>query len=251
LVARIAKVRFLARMEEALNDDDLDELEGLLSELELCLAEGDLEGARSALEAAEEMAGAEDPDVRYGRALIAQETGEVEMAMSELKLALEADPDFADAHYALALLFEELEDQPSAVHHFLRTRALDARLDKERSLDGPEDIERIERVARETLEGLPREFAERLRHVPILLEPRPSGPLVETGFDPRAFGLFDGPEHGQGDIPAPTRIVLYTSNLLANFADEELDQQVETTVMHEVGHYFGLSEEDMVRLGLD
>jgi predicted Zn-dependent protease with MMP-like domain len=251
LVARIAKVRFLARMEEALTDEDLDELEGLLSELELCLAEGDLEGARSALEAAEEMAGSDDPDVRYGRALIAQETGDVDLAMSELKLALEADPDFADAHYTLALLYEDLSDQASAVHHFLRTRALDAKLDKERKLEGKEDLDRIEQVARETIEALPAEFAERLRHVPVLLEARPSRPLVETGFDPRAFGLFEGPEHGDDDIPAPTRIVLYTSNLLANFAEEELDQQVETTVMHEVGHYFGLSEEDMTRLGLD
>ena len=238
-------------MEEALSDEDLDELEGLLSELELCLAEGDLEGARSALDAAEEMAGTEDPDVRYARALIAQETGDLEQALSELKLALEADPDFADAHYTIGLLYEELEDQATAVHHFLRTRALDARLDKERSVESKAEIDRIERVARETIEGLPAEFAQRLQSVPVLLEPRPSRPLVESGFDPRAFGLFEGPEHGTGDVPAPTRIVLYTSNLLANFADEELDQQVETTVMHEVGHYFGLSEDDMVRLGLD
>jgi predicted Zn-dependent protease with MMP-like domain len=237
-------------MNDAMNDDDLDELEGLLSELELCLADGDLDGARAALEAAEEMAGPEDPDVRYGRALIAQDTGDVDTALSELKLALEADPDFADAHYTLGLLYEDLSDQASAVHHFLRTRALDAHLDNERNLEDKAEIDRIERVARETLEGLPDEFAERLRSVPILLEPRPSRQLVETGFDPRAFGLFEGPEHGQDDVPAPTRIVLYTSNLLSNFQEDELEEQVETTVIHEVGHYFGLDEDDMERLGL-
>lgn len=237
-------------MNDALTDEDLDELEELLSELELCLAEGDLEGARSALEAAEEMAGPEDPDVRYGRALISQETGDVDAAMSELKLALEADPDFADAHYALALLYEELSDQATAVHHFLRTRALDARVDKERRADDKAEVDRIERVARETLEALPPEFAERLRNVPILLEPRPSRSLVETGFDPRAYGLFEGPEHGRDDVPAPTRIVLYTGNLLGNFSGDELEEQVETTVLHEVGHYFGLDEDDMERLGL-
>ncbi|HEX6245225.1 MAG TPA: metallopeptidase family protein [Polyangiales bacterium] len=237
-------------MNDALTDEDLDELEELLSELELCLAEGDLEGARSVLEAAEEMAGPEDPDVRYGRALIAQETGDVDTALTELKLALEADPDFADAHYALALLYEEMSDQPSTVHHFLRTRALDSRGDKERNLEDKAEIDRIERVARETLESLPPEFAERLRSVPILLEPRPSRQLVETGFDPRAYGLFEGPEHGRDDVPAPTRIVLYTSNLLGNFSGDELEEQVETTVLHEVGHYFGLEEEDMERLGL-
>lgn len=244
-------MRLAPGMDEALSEEDLDELEGILSELELCLAEGDLDGARSALEAAEEMAGPDDPDVRYGRALVAQETGDVETAISELKLALEADPDFADAHYTLGLIYEDLSDQPTAVHHFLRTRALDARLDKERKLDDKADLDRIEAVARETLEALPPEFAERLRNVPVILEPRPTRPLVETGFDPRAYGLFEGPEHGRDDVPAPTRIVLYTSNLLANFTGEELEEQVETTVMHEVGHYFGLEEDDMERLGLD
>jgi predicted Zn-dependent protease with MMP-like domain len=237
-------------MNDALTEEDLDELEELLSELELCLADGDLEGARSALQAAEDMAGSDDPDVRYGRALIAQETGDLDTAMSELKLALETDPDFADAHYALGLLYEELSDQASAVHHFLRTRALDARLDKERSLGDKAEVDRIERVARETIDALPDEFAERLRSVPVLLEPRPSRQLVETGFDPRAYGLFEGPEHGRDDIPAPTRIVLYTNNLLANFNGDELEEQVETTVIHEVGHYFGLDEDDMERLGL-
>jgi predicted Zn-dependent protease with MMP-like domain len=237
-------------MNDALNEEDLDELEELLSELEMSLADGDLEGARSALEAAEEMAGPEDPDVRYGRALIAQETGDVDTAMSELKLALEADPDFADAHYALALVYEDLDDKPSAVHHFLRTRALDARLDKERNLEDKDQIDGIERVARETIDNLPDDFAQRLRSVPVMLEPRPSRQLVETGFDPRAYGLFEGPEHGRDDVPAPTRIVLYTSNLLANFSEDELEEQVETTVIHEVGHYFGLDEDDMERLGL-
>jgi predicted Zn-dependent protease with MMP-like domain len=238
-------------MDKPPSNEALDKLDGVLSDLELCLADGDLEGARSALEAAQEMVGPGDPDVRFGRALIAQETGDAETAVRELKLALEADADFADAHYELGLIFEELEDTSSAVHHFLRTRALDARLDKERKLDDKAEVDRIERVARETIDALPTEFAERLRDVPILLEPRPSRTLVETGFDPRAFGLFEGPEHGRDDVPAPTRIVLYTSNLLANFADEELEEQVETTVMHEVGHYFGLDEDDMERLGLD
>jgi predicted Zn-dependent protease with MMP-like domain len=46
--------------------------------------------------------------------------------------------------------------------------------------------------------------------------------------------------------------VLYTANLLADsLDDEELKIEVETTVLHEVGHYFGLDEEDLERLGLD
>ncbi len=237
--------------EEAMSDEELDELEALLSELEECLSEGDVEGARAALEAAEEMAGPDDPDVGYGRALIMLETGDTEGAVSELKRVLEADPDFADAHHTLGLALEELGDEPGMVHHFMRTRVLDAKLDKDHDVGKPEELELIERVARETIESLPEEFAKRLANVPIILEHRPSRSLVETGFDPRAFGLFEGPEHGRDDIPAPTRVVLFTSNLLASFADEDLEEQVEITVLHEVGHYFGLDEDDMTRLGLD
>lgn len=237
--------------EEAMSDEDLDELEALLSEVEQCLAEGNVEGARAALEAAEEMAGADDPDVGYGRALILLETGSVNEAATELKRVLEADPEFADAHHLLGLALEELGDEQGMIHHFLRTRVLDAKLDKDRGAGSPEEVELIERVARETLEALPEDYAERLKDVPIILEHRPSRSLVEEGFDPRALGLFDGPEHGRLDIPAPSRVVLFTGNLLANFTGEELEEQVEITVMHEVGHYFGLDEDDMVRLGLD
>jgi predicted Zn-dependent protease with MMP-like domain len=237
--------------QDAMSDEELDELESILAELERCLSDEDLEGARAALSAAEEIAGPDDPDVGYGRALIAWETGELEVGVAELKRVLELDPEFADAHHTLGLLLEELGDEAGMIHHFLRTRALDAKADRDRSIGSPEDIDRIERVARKTIEELPEEFASLLKSVPVMLETRPSRALVETGFDPRAYGLFEGPEHGEDDIPAPTRVALFTSNLLSSFSGEELDEQVEITVFHEVGHYFGLDEEDMARLGLD
>jgi predicted Zn-dependent protease with MMP-like domain len=237
--------------QDAMSDEQLDELEGILAELERCLADENLEGARAALAAAEELAGKDDPDVGYGRALIAWEVGQVESAVAELKRVLELDPEFADAHHTLGLLLEELEDEQGAIHHFLRTRALDAKLDRERSFGTQEEVDRIERVARKTIDEVPEEFAVLLKNVPVMLESRPSRSLVETGFDPRAYGLFEGPEHGEDDVPAPTRVVLFTSNLLASFSGEELDEQVEITVLHELGHYFGLDEEDMERLGLD
>ena len=237
--------------EDAMSDEALDELEGCLAELERCLAEEDVEGAKQALHAAEEIAGPDDPDVAYGRALIAWETGEIAQGVAILKRVLEIDPDFADAHHTLGLLLEDLGDEEGMVHHFLRTHELDAELDRERSLGTREEIDRIERVARKTLEELPEEFAQMLQSVPILLESRPSRDLVESGFDPRAYGLFDGPEHGEDDVPAPTRVVLFTSNLLSSYSGEELDEQVEITVLHEVGHYFHLDEEDMERLGID
>ena len=237
--------------QEAMSDEELDELEGILADLELCLANEDVEGARAALAAAEEIAGPDDPDVGYGRALIAWETDALDEAVAELKRVLELDPEFADAHHTLGLLLGELDDEQGMVHHFLRTRALDAKLDRERSIGTQEEVDRIEQVARKTLDGLPDQFATLLRNVPVMLESRPSRALVESGFDPRAYGLFEGPEHGEEHVPAPTRVVLFTSNLLSGFTADELDEQVEITVLHEVGHYFHLDEDDMERLGLD
>ncbi len=82
------------------------------------------------------------------------------------------------------------------------------------------------------------------------LEPRPSEELVREGFDPRAYGIFEGNMHDE-DAPVPTCITLFTHNLLADFDDDELEEQLEITILHEVGHYFGLDEDDMERLGLD
>lgn len=237
--------------EEAMSDEELDELEALLSEIEACLVEGDIEGARAALEAAEEMAGSDDPDVGYGRALIFMETGDVNLAVAELKQVLAGDAEFADAHHLLGLALEELGDETGMTRHFLETQALDEKADRERGPVSAEDLALIERVARETLEALPEEFSERLADVPVILEGRPDRSLVAEGFDPRALGLFDGPEHGRSDVPAPTRVVLFAHNLLDNFSGEDLEEQVEITVLHEVGHYFGLDEDDMTRLGLD
>ena len=67
----------------------------------------------------------------------------------------------------------------------------------------------------------------------MLLEPRPSKVLVKDGFDPRALALFEGPtvESAGATSPAPSRIVLYTANLPAEFEDEEeLASEIEITL---------------------
>ncbi len=232
-----------------LSEAQLAALEDHLADLDSCLEEGDVEGARTSLAAARELAGDDDADVIYGRALIAWEEGDLGLAARELRGLLEADPDFADAHHTLGLVLEELDDKPGKVHHFMRARELDARHDETAESIGRAVTEHIENVAREVLDGLPDELGRKLRHVPVLLEDRPGATLVAEGFDPRAFGLFEGPPHGD-DAPAPTRIVLYTHNIVAAFGTDDLDAQVEITVLHEVGHYFGLDEDDLVHLGL-
>jgi predicted Zn-dependent protease with MMP-like domain len=209
---------------------------------------------RAAIDRLFELVGDEDPRPHLLVAELAWEREGPEAALAHLTRAVEVDRDDADARYRLALAYEELGDHERMRRELLQVRALDAEADRSIGLGSEEELTFIVDVAAEVIAALPDDLAARLAHVPVVLEPRPSLVLVSEGFDPRAFGLFEGPGQldGQHAVEAPTRIVLYTANLLAEFADpDELAEQIEITVLHEIGHYFGFEEEDMERLGLE
>lgn len=180
-----------------------------------------------------------------------------EHARALLEALVADEPKFSEARHALALVYEELGDAPRAVEQFLAVRNLDAAQDAEDDLDLASIENRIVTCAEQVLGELPSPFRERLKDIPVLVEDRPSVALVREGFDPRSLGLFEGPDHaerGLGDASGnPTRIVLYSANLAA-FVDpgdeEELAREVEITLLHEIGHYFGLDEDQVDALGL-
>jgi predicted Zn-dependent protease with MMP-like domain len=79
---------------------------------------------------------------------------------------------------------------------------------------------------------------------------------VATGLDPRALGVFNGTPHAEGGatggVAALTEIVLFRANIERVAEDEdELRDEVATTLLHEAGHFFGLDEAALARLGLD
>jgi predicted Zn-dependent protease with MMP-like domain len=176
-------------------------------------------------------------------------------ARGELEALVAAEPDFSDAHYALADVYGELKEDALRSVHFQRVLELDEKDDAEAGFDASSFQELIVKSAQQALAGLPSPYRERLQGVPVLLEQRPSKVLVKDGFDPRALALFEGPtvdSPGSEGLPAPTRIVLYTANLPAEFEDEEeLESEVELTLLQEIGNYFGLEDEELDRLGLE
>lgn len=108
-------------------------------------------------------------------------------------------------------------------------------------------------VAR-ALDSLPSEIAARLDNVAVVVEDEPTEEeLREAGLDPETetlFGLYQGvslPERGATyGLTLPDRIVIYRRPLLAECETrEELIREIRATVVHEVGHYFGLQEEDL------
>lgn len=165
-------------------------------------------------------------------------------------------PEDADVRYELGALYLELDREADARPHWLAVLEQDARDDEDQDLGNDEDAQVVAAVAEQTLAGLPETFGALLSAVPVMVEARPERELVAQGFDPRAYGLFEGPTQAEADgfepPAAPTRIVLFVANLVADFPEpEQLELQVQITILHEVGHYFGLEEDDMERLGWD
>lgn len=166
-------------------------------------------------------------------------------------------PGFAEAHHRLAEVFEELGRGEEAIAQHLETLHLDTVADAIASSIDEKTLNSIADEAAATLAQLPERFRSRVGHVPVLLEPRPSIELVRSGFDSRALGLFAGAAHGDefGCEPAdlPTQITLFTHCLWDAFGldETELLDEVRVTILHEVGHYFGLDEDELAELGLD
>jgi len=228
-------------------------LDALLDEV-YELAEDDPEAALTMLDDAGET-WPDQPELLFARGELEWTLHGPEAAEPHYRRAVALAPDFADARYALGEILGLLGEEQAMIAENLAVLRLDTEADIGEGVGTPEDQRFIAQVAEDVLAGIPEEFRARLGNVPVVLEARPGVALVREGFDPRALGLFEGADDlGQRSAAAqeaPTRIVLFYANLLASFPDEDaLREEIEVTILHEIGHFFGLDEEDMERLGL-
>lgn len=181
----------------------------------------------------------------------------VKAAVTYLEGIVANEPGFADAHHCLAELHREMGNETAAIQHHLETLRADLAADSVSEPVSDEIAAAIASEAARAVAELPTAIRGRLLHLPVLLQPRPSVRLVEDGFDSRSLGLFSGPNHAEVQGPAvpaePTTITLFTHCLVDAFGDDEqaLLEQVRITVLHEIGHYFCLDEEQLAELGLD
>jgi predicted Zn-dependent protease with MMP-like domain len=109
-------------------------------------------------------------------------------------------------------------------------------------------VEIVERV----LDSLPREFRRRIRNVSIQVEDAPPNQPSPQSGQPRRLllGLFHGvptTKKSVFDLPTgPDHIVLYQKNIEAVCSSEaEVREQIRLTVIHELGHYFGMDEDQL------
>ena len=102
--------------------------------------------------------------------------------------------------------------------------------------------------------SLPAPLREEAKQLPVTLERIPNAQLLEEGIEADTLGLFTGAEFAeQGYIPMPSQIILFLENLW-NYAESDENafrEEIRTTFLHELGHFFGLEEEDLLERGLE
>lgn len=121
-------------------------------------------------------------------------------------------------------------------------------------------LERAEfrRLVREAVAQLPPELLERVDNVEIVVERRPTAMDKKiAGIGPRSLllGLYHGVpliERGEGyNLVLPDKISIYQESIEAICeTDDEVREQVRKTVLHEIGHYFGIDDERLHELGM-
>ncbi|WP_314148887.1 metallopeptidase family protein [uncultured Leifsonia sp.] len=106
----------------------------------------------------------------------------------------------------------------------------------------------FEALVGEVFDALPEDMVRPLENVAILIQDQPAGAR------PRLFGLYSGHPltrrgvYGFGELP--DRITLFRNNLEASCSTvEELRARVRVTLVHEIGHYFGLTDARLHDLG--
>ncbi|MFO7534894.1 MAG: metallopeptidase family protein [Kiritimatiellia bacterium] len=102
--------------------------------------------------------------------------------------------------------------------------------------------------ARRLRDALPPALRERFDTVTLFLEKEPAAFLVEEGVSADTLGLFEGPafaEESDLELPARMTLFLFVIWAAADRRERAFKQEVRTTLLHELGHYLGLNEDEL------
>jgi len=181
------------------------------------------------------------------------ELGHFPDARRVLERAIAMDSDAPHALYHTALVLERLEGSEESAPLFAKAHALDP---DHFPLPTEVSDEAFAGAVRDALDNLPRSIREYIDSVEIHVEDWPLDELISgERVSPQILGIFMGvPRTGasvMSQVEDLDRVVLFKKNLEKVCRSvEELIDQIQVTVRHEIGHYLGLDEDDMERLGL-
>ena len=212
----------------------------------------DLEGALFLVRRAAKVA----LDVAVYRAFEGQilfELARFEEARRVLEQAVLMDSESAHAVYHLGLVLERVGDDDEAARAFRRANALDP---DHYALPVRVEDAVFERAAADALANLPRSIREAVENVPLLIRELPAEDLLEgENVSPTILGIFIGVPRTEAALTDQARdvnrVILFKKNLEKVCRTRaELVEQIQTTLQHEIGHYLGLDDDDLERIGL-
>jgi predicted Zn-dependent protease with MMP-like domain/Flp pilus assembly protein TadD len=198
-----------------------------------------------------------DAEVLLEKGLALHELCRFEEARDALLTAEGTAPDDPQICHALGLVAERRGEAEEAERRFSRARSL-----------APEEYPRpvslshgeFEAVVEAALAALPEQVRRYLANVAVTIEDLPADAdllAADPPLSPGILGLFRGAPYGQKASMdpwshLPSGIVLYQRNL-ERFARsrEELVEEVRITLVHEVGHFLGLDEDELYERGLE
>ncbi|OGW34272.1 MAG: hypothetical protein A2010_00105 [Nitrospirae bacterium GWD2_57_9] len=113
----------------------------------------------------------------------------------------------------------------------------------------------FEKLVQNSLRRLPRRFKQKIKNITVEVEDAPSREILrDMGIEQGTlFGLYQGVplterEWNFGNV-LPDRIVIYQRPIEEEAqSPEEIEEIVLETVIHEVGHYFGFSDDEMYEI---
>jgi predicted Zn-dependent protease with MMP-like domain len=123
--------------------------------------------------------------------------------------------------------------------------------------------ERFDALLEEVLDAMPDAVHDLLEEAPLIVEDRPSlAMMLELGveFADDLCGLHTGVALTEQSVEhsgvLPTQIHIFREGIVALAggwrgadADDRVAEEIHVTILHEVGHHFGLEEDDLDRLG--
>ena len=117
--------------------------------------------------------------------------------------------------------------------------------------------EEFDGIVQKAVARIPREIREYLDNIVITVQKRPSKQMrveMEMGPDDTLFGLFQGVPLIERSVTSPPLypdMIYLFQEPLEDICEtlEELEEEIEVTVVHEVAHYIGMTEERLAELG--
>ncbi len=197
----------------------------------------------------------EDSEGMLELAQVLSDLGRAHEALDVLEQGVKVRPEDADLWFEMGLAAERIGKDALRKRAYAEVWKLERAHEPERRLPIPEDL--FVSTVEKTIANLPAAAQRAIGNVAIMVEDYPDEWVIRDDVaDPRILGLFDGPQlpdEGSVDlvVDGPSRIYLYRWNIerICN-NEEEVIAQIEITVLHEIGHYLGLDEDQLGLRGL-